>query len=105
MIKGYWERRFDKRCDSIYLIDQDKNLSYTFEITVHHNEPMEPSKSTDFDSDDGQGIMKAFAEALQMGGYIPKSADDAELKATKKHLEDMQKISFSYLKYCNSTDD
>ena len=44
----------------------------------------------------GEGllILKALAEALQQGGYIPKSAVDSELKASKYHLEDMRKLVF-----------
>ena len=40
------------------------------------------------------GAYWAMAEALQMGGYIPKAAVDAEIKATKYHLEDMRKLVF-----------
>jgi hypothetical protein len=92
MIKGYWEKRIEKRCESFYLIDDDKNISYTFEITAHKSEPGTESPSTDIRSDN-LGIINAMAESLQMGGYIPKSAVDAELSATKYHLEDMRKLT------------
>ena len=93
MIKGYWERRVDKNCESIYLIDNEKDICYTFELTAHVMKNGELNKSTDIDRNDGLGILKALAEALQEGGYIPRSATDAELKATKCHLEDMRKLT------------
>lgn len=92
MIKGYWEKRLDKRCESFYLVDDDKNISYTFEMSAHHLEAGSITPSTDIPSDN-LGILSALAEALQAGGYIPKSAIDAELKATKYHLEDMRKLT------------
>jgi len=42
-------------------------------------------------------MFNALAKALQQDGYLPQSAVDAELKATKHHLEDMQKLTFQYL--------
>lgn len=93
MIIGYWERRVDKDCETIYLIDREQKLSYRFQITVTKTELGTYHEGTDFDSQDGLGIMKALAEALQMGGYIPKAATDAELSATKYHLEDLRKLA------------
>lgn len=95
MVKGYWERAHNKNCETIYLIDKEKDLFYTLEITAHKRDHGQHNGGTDFDPDDGLGILKAFAEALQMGGYIPKAANDAELKATKYHLEDMRKITLN----------
>ena len=97
MIKGFWERRYDKNCESIYLIDREKNVCYTFELTCHKTKEAQLYEYTRFDSDDGLGILKALSEALQMGGYIPKAANDAELKATKYHLEDMRKLTLETL--------
>lgn len=42
-------------------------------------------------------ILKAMAEVLQKMGYIPDGATQAELKATKHHLDDMRKIAFDKL--------
>ncbi len=91
MIKGFWQRRVEKQCESIYLFDRDRRMAYTFTITQHKVEPACEIPGTDLSDEDG--LMSAMAEALQAGGYIPKSAVDAELAATKRHLEDMRMIA------------
>lgn len=97
MIKGYWERRYDKNCESIYLLDRDKRICYTLEFKAHVVAEGEINKSTDININNDLGLLEALAQALQMGGYIPKSAVEAELGATKFHLEDMRKIVFKVL--------
>lgn len=93
MIRGFWERRYDKMCESIYLIDREKKLFYTMEFKVHKFTEGTLGDATEVDMDDSTGLLKALAEALQQGGYIPKSAVDSELKATKYHLEDMRQLA------------
>jgi hypothetical protein len=93
VIKGYWEKRYDKFCESIYLIDDERDTAFTIQITAHKVERGQLCPSSDFGGRDVPlDLLRALAEALQMGGYIPKSAVDAELKATKYHLEDMRKL-------------
>lgn len=98
MVKGYWDKRFDKACESIYLLDRDNNIAYSFEIIAHEIKGDEQMPSTDINLDDPLGVLRGLAEALQMGGYIPKAATDAELKATKYHLEDFRKLAFDDLR-------
>lgn len=93
MIRGFFQKRYDKMCNSIYLTDEEKRIAYTFEMKAHALKPNEYTPSTDIDLDDGLGILRALAQALQMGGFIPKSAVDAELKAVKNHLDDMRLLA------------
>jgi hypothetical protein len=95
MIKGYWQKRYDKMCDSFYLIDREERVAYTFEFTVHKVKPGIEMPSTDCDLDHGPGLMRALAEALTQAKYLPQSATDSELKATKYHLEDMRKLTLN----------
>ena len=93
-VTGYFESRPDRTCNSIYLIDRGGKKAYTLQIIEHTN--MEegysvPSTDIDFGKEE---IIVALAEALQKGGYIPQTAVDTELKATRYHLEDMRNIVF-----------
>ncbi len=93
MIKGFWQSRVEKQCESIYLFDKDRRMAYTLTITQHKMEPGCEIPATDLSDEDG--LMTAMAEALQAGGYIPNSAVDAELAATKRHLEDMRTLALA----------
>lgn len=92
--KGHYERRFDKNCQSIYLFDDNTKTAVTFEFRAHKISDSERIPSTDI-SYDHDGILSAIAQALQQGGILPNSATDAELKATKYHLEDMRKLALT----------
>ena len=92
MIKGYWERRLDKNCESIYLLDDNRKKCITISFTEHDFEEGYLTKSTDIHNADTE-ILKALAQALISGGYLEESSVTAELKATKAHLEDMRKLT------------
>ena len=92
MTKGYYQKSLEKMSESIYLVDRENNMAYTFSTTVHKMSQGELIPCTDIAFENSGGLLRALAEALQMGGYIPNSANDAELKATKYHLEDMRSL-------------
>ena len=80
-------------CDCFYIFNRELNIAYTFEFTAHQVNEGQTIPATEIILKDPDGILNAMAEAFQQAGILPQSAVDAELKATKYHLEDMRKIN------------
>lgn len=98
MIRGDIEKNIFSRSHDLVLYDEEKEVAYTFEIKEHKLDENDSCPVTKFKygGSNHDKILHGFAEALQKIGLIPKSATDAELKATKYHLEDMRKQVFKY---------
>lgn len=96
MIKGYFQARPEfARGMAIYLIDDARNKCFTFEFTEHDWEEGMAAQESLIKGPLGDDLLRALGEALVMGGFLPQSAVDTELKATKYHLEDMRKLVFN----------
>jgi hypothetical protein len=66
-------------------------------VTVPENEAAQPSFKLDIDRQ--TDFVGALLEGLSEAGLIPKmGATEAELTATKKHLEDMRAMAFEEVK-------
>ena len=92
MTRGFHQYDVSSDTDAIYIVDRESEKAYTFKI-----ESMQLSKgfaapSSRINNED-RHVLRALAEALQQAGILPMSASDAELKATKAHLEDMRKLA------------
>jgi len=74
---------------------------YTFEIKVHHIEnkgrlqkcPLTKVSGSDLQA--LEGLSEALADMGIMPRTIVEASKEAELKATKIHLEDMRKLTFT----------
>ncbi len=96
-VKGYYQKRIDRLAHEFCIYDDVKDCFYTMTFTVHKKvDPtiQQPTTIVAMDSE-GESLIRGIAEALTEGGFMPKSATDAELKATKYHLEDMRKLALS----------
>lgn len=96
MLIGRFEKRIDKDCHAVYLFDREKLECITMTFHVHKVEKSDLMPFTEFSlRDNSTDVLRALAEALQLGGYIPQAANDAQLKAMKYHLEDMRNLIFN----------
>lgn len=93
MIKGYAQRRLDMDSWEIALVDSLNKRHYTIEFKSHDSEP-ESLKQTSIIGREIQemGILKALADALIQMEVFPRDATQAQLEATKYHLEDMRAL-------------
>lgn len=74
----------------LVLMNDDASQAYTIEFKAHRMEEGTIIPVTKLEKNVGESFFEAMAKALQQRGQIPQSAVDAELKATKYHLEDMR---------------
>lgn len=95
-VKGFAQRRIDRNAWEIALWDKDRQTSYTIEFKSHKvdNEDIQIETTLILDDPNQMEILKSLAEALYQIGILPGTATEAELKATKYHLEDMRKMVF-----------
>lgn len=96
---GHYEQSIVENCEIIYLVDRERE--YYLQLSIQEVKkpfPGAPIEGTKFPVPQGAEILTAIAQALQQGGYIPKSAVDAELVATKYHLEDMRHLVHTVMK-------
>lgn len=97
MIKGFYQKRIDRLAHEICLFDEDNKQYITLTFNAHKFEEGQEAKTT-LVSLDGYAdrVLVGLAEALMLGGFLPQSSTDAELRATKYHLEDMRKLALSW---------
>lgn len=97
MIKGYYRLAMDRDAHEIALIDRDRCMSYTIEFRAHKYERDNFSDkiplTTISRTDNLEEMLTALASVMRQMDLLDGSATDAELKATKYHLEDMRELA------------
>jgi len=78
---------------NMVIISDDDEKAYTFELVEHKLEEFKPAPKIKIEKKLGRAFLNAMAAMLQRNGYLPQAATDAELKATKFHLEDMRNLA------------
>ncbi len=90
-MKGEYDYQIMDRAHYFLVTNDSGDTTYRFSceaIKQNEGEPYNATIVKRIDIAPWIGLAQAFQEA----GLIPKSAVDAELKATKYHLEDMRKM-------------
>lgn len=94
----------------LFIVDEQRDESwvlkfekYKIETRYQHIEPTFFSDGTTYgkhpeslDTVANQEFLQKFGQALQEAGFMPDNATQAELKATKFHLEDMRKLTHCF---------
>jgi len=75
----------------ISIYDRDSSKAYTFSFQEHQCEKFGEIKMSTIGYEQVE-VLRGLAQALQDLNIFPKSAVDAELKASKIHLRDMRLI-------------
>ena len=65
------------------------------EFTHHPDGYILPEPTLEIKERDASEILRSLGEELLLSGFL--TADSKELEATKKHLEDMQKLTFDMI--------
>lgn len=100
MIRIHFDYRIETRSLNVYAydeIDESSRIPYTITLTKgvpdKFGEVMRPSATLPRHLQDQ--IVRALIDGLQEADLMPKmGATEAELKATKYHLEDFRKLVF-----------
>lgn len=92
-MKGYAQRRLDRDGWEILLLDESRNRCFTMEFREHTFVESMNNEVT-FVARKDIYLLHAISEALVEMGILDGSATEAELKATKFHLEDMRTLVF-----------
>lgn len=96
-LKFYFEQRVYADSVAVYLIGEDAHgkrfvaKSVKLEFEPIDNVVREPT--FEFSGPISREFFPALVEGLARSGYQHESSDAGELKATKKHLEDMRMIA------------
>lgn len=93
-MKGEYDYQILDRAHYFLVTNDSGDTTYKFTCEAIKQEESEPFHATIVKRVDIAPWI-GLAEAFQKAGLIPESAVDAELKATKRHLEDMRKLGLN----------